>query len=269
MIHLALSAVARSDANDGGLVDVVALGATRGTDACSMWIHDCQLEVSVAQASPAPVDVVVVAHLIAVAHKRVSAAATCTAVVNHGAASNELLVNHVFPRLLVIVAAINELSIIVKVIIKCFRNIGIGGARSGEGVGHVGSMSHIEHESCNGVGVNLVLAAVVAIEHVCPVKSGDGQIFGGLGDILSHVSCSVTILVARNHLSCLCGIIVVFHYLRHGGCHAASVGGLILAVLVLHLWTLVPVGACLVPLGGEQWSYRVAGVNHILALGSG
>ena len=107
MIHLALATVAGSDANDGGLVNVVAFGATRGTNACSMWIHDCQLEVSVAQASPAPVDVVVVAHLIAVAHERVSAATTCTAVVNHGTASNELLINHVFPRLLVVVAAIN------------------------------------------------------------------------------------------------------------------------------------------------------------------
>ena len=125
-------------------------------------------------------------------------------------------------------------------------------------------MSHIEHESCNSIGINLVLAAVVAIEHVCPVKCGDGQVLGGLGDILSHVSCAVAILVARNNLSGLRWIIVVFHYLRHGGCHAASVGGLILTVLVLHLWTLVPVGACLVPLGSEQWSYRVAGVDHVL-----
>ena len=65
---------------------------------------------------------------IAVAHERVSATRTGTAVVDHGTSLDQLIINHVFPFGLLVVAAVNQLGVVVEVLVERSGNIGVAGA---------------------------------------------------------------------------------------------------------------------------------------------
>ncbi len=265
MVHLlAGTTVTGLDADDGRLVDVVALGAARRADAAGMGVEHRQHKVAVAHATPTPVDVVVVAILIAVAHKRVTAATAGTAVVDHRAAGGQLLIDHVLPSLLVVVAAIHQLGIVVKVVVQRLGDIGVARARCRQAIFHLGRAAGIEHQPRHCLGVDLVLSAGVGVAHVLPVKSDWLKSIGDEGAVFFRIRVIIIGGVRRDGLAAPCGPVVILHDLCHRCGYTACVGQFADGVAILHMHKLgavVPVGGSLVPVGGDHRGNRVARVH--------
>ena len=262
VIHLdGCAAVTGLDADDCGLVDIVALEAGCGADASGIGIEYRQDEVAVTQATPAPVDVEVVAIGIAVAHKRVATTSTGTAVVDHGTTLDQFIINHVFPVGLVIVAAVDELGVVVEVFVESGGDIGVAGARRVQAILHLGSTAGIEHEPSDGIFLGLGLGTRVVVAHVVPVKEDGIQRIG--------LKCTVFLMpvksddVGRNELGATHGVLVVVHDLSHRGGHTSRVGQLAHGIALLgdihELGAVVPVGSCLVPVAGDHRGNTVAG----------
>ena len=260
----------RNDIVDDVLLHVVALGARRAANAAGVGVHDGKLEVAVAHASPSPVDVEVVAILIAVANERVSTAAACCAVVDHGAAGSELFIHHVVPHLLGVVVAVGELRAVAKEGEALGDVVGVGtGGR--HAILRLDGAAHVEHQVSHCRGVDLVLGTGVGVAHVSPVKGGDRQL-GHVNGRVVVVAVAVGEGIGGNHLRSGHRIFVEVHQLRHRGGNAASVGKLIAVLFVVRdheLGALVPVGSSLVPLGGDQGGDRVACVHSVLGFRSG
>ena len=254
------TAVTWLDTDDGRLVDVVAFQTGRGTDATGIGIEHRQHKVAVTQATPAPVDVEQVTVGIAVAHKRVSAARAGTAVVNHGTALGQLVVNQVFPVTLLIVAAVNQLGVIVEVIVQGCGNVGVAGARCVQAILHVGSTAGIEHEPCYSIPLGLSLGTGIVVAHVVPVKHDGMERVG--------IECTVLFLpiegdnIGRNRLAAIERVLVIVHDLGHRRGYTARVGQFTNGVAVLgnihELGAVLPIGCALVPVAGDQRRDTVA-----------
>ena len=212
----------------------------------------------------------VVASLEAVAHKRVTATTTGCAVINHRAAGGQLTVHQVVPRLLRVVVAESNLRAIAKVGEPLGDVVGIGSRRR-RAILHLDRTTHIEHQAGHSIGVDLVFGTGVGVAHVFPVKRGHGQRVHRLGGVVV-VAVAIGEAIRRYLGKRLSRLLVEVHNLRHGGGHTARVGQLIAVLLVVRnheLWTLVPIGSCLVPLAGDERSDGVARVDRCCATRGG
>ena len=262
MVHLlGLTAITGLDADDGSLVDVVALGAGhRGNTSAGIGVEYREDEVTVTQAAPSPVDVEEVTVGIAVADEGVTAASTGTAVINQGTTLDKFLINHVFPVGLVIVAAVHQFGVIVEVVVECGGDVRVAGAGRIHAVIHVGGAAGIEHEPCHGILFGLSLGTGIVVTHVVPVKN-DGTQRVSIDDVILLIII-IGHLIRGDGLSTSQRELIVVHDLSHGSGDAARIGifadGVSVLVNFHELGAVVPVGSTLVPVAGNQRRYAVA-----------
>ena len=199
-----------------------------------------------------------------------TATTTGCAVINHRAAGGQLTVHQVVPRLLRVVVAESNLRAIAKVGEPLRDIVGIGSRRR-RAILHLDRTTRCQHEVGHSIGVDLVFGTGVGVAHVLPVKRGHGQRVHRLGGVVV-VAVAIGEAIRRYLGKRLSGLLVEVHDLRHGGGHTARVGQLIAVLLVVRnheLWTLVPIGSCLVPLAGDERSNGVARVDRCCATRGG
>ena len=119
------------------------------------------------------------------------------------------------------------------------------GTAARDGVVHLLGLPDVAHQVGHGCRLHVVIAVLVLVEHIVPVKDGGLQ-FGEHHAILRH-------RVGRHGRGLLPGILPVMedHGKRGGGAtRVAGVGA--------KGGALVPVGGVLAPIGRNQWQDRLA-----------
>ena len=209
LIVIAGSAAAGLNVIDDVLLHVVAFRARRAADAAGAGIENGKLEVAVAHSTPTPVDVEVVAILITVANERVSAAAACSTIIDHGAACCEFAIHHVVPHFLSVVVAVSQIRTIAKDA-ECIGNVVGVSTRSRCAILRLECAAHIEHEVGHSVGVYLIFSTGVAVLHVSPVES-DGVECGHVYSNIVVVAGIVGEGISGNGGSGIGWILVIVH----------------------------------------------------------
>ena len=211
--------------------------------------------VTVALATPSPIDVIVEVAVVAITDEGVARLRVGAAEVE-GATVGQLVVAHLIPFLVGVVALLDVLHGRTVTEVgpqRLSHAIGIG-SRGGIGVVHLHRHAAIKHQVCNGFALHCCCAAVVAVAHVCPV---DGCSFRDSVDMQLSVDGMLRgSHIGRNGSQRAIGrlIALVIHNLSHSRCHTtrhrASLSEIVRAVLV--------VGIALVPSARhELWHLRM------------
>ena len=199
----------------GALAIDIAIGSSGAPDTLFAGIEQVEQEITVALASPAPVDVEAALAIIAVTDERMSARSLVATIYN-GAACGQLGIDDFLPIAGGIVVAPDKTAtvLVAKVINQCAGHIARIGARRGQtevGFQRRGTVQHERRDSISGCAQGII--SIIGVLHLVPCEVDRRQRrhvdrigLAATGCVSGNGDCGTgRILVVSHHLCHRCG----------------------------------------------------------------